>query len=262
MKSTEYPSSLTEAEFMQIKPCLMVKRRSKWPLLNILNAILYICNGGIKWRDVPHDFEVPWQTVYWYFRKWTGEGVWQAVNDQVVMLRRMEKGGMPSPSFAVIDSQTVHNTPTAIAQVGYDGGKKIKGRIRLLVVDSQGHLLCVRVVNAALHDGTAALKWWKQELKKTPLLQRVERLYGDTHFGGRFKEGIEKQKGVEVITSHEQIGVTKDGMRLHKKRWVVERTFAWELCSRRLTRDFERKPEHAEAFLYISSISRILRNLN
>lgn len=262
MKSTDYPSSLTEAEFKQIKPCLSVKRRSKWPLLNILNAVLYICNGGIKWRDVPHDFEVPWQTVYWYFRKWTEQGVWQLINDQVVMLRRIEKGGAPAPSFAVVDTQTVHNTPTAIAQVGYDGAKKIKGRKRLLVVDSQGHLLCVRVVSAALHDGTAALRWWQQELKKMPLLSGVERLYGDRHFGGRFKRSMEKAGGVEVITTHEQIGVTTGGMKLHKRRWVVERTFAWELCSRRLTRDFERKPEHAEAFFYISSISRILRNLN
>jgi putative transposase len=177
------------------------------------------------------------------------------------MLRRIEKGGAPAPSFAVVDSQTVHNTPTAGGEVGYDGGKKIKGRKRLLVVDSQGHLLSVRVVSAALHDGTAALRWWQKELRETPLLTGVERIYGDKHFGGRFKEGVETQ-AIKVITAHEQIGVTKDGMKLHKRRWVVERTFAWELCSRRLARDFERKVEHAEAFFYISSISRILRNLN
>ena len=262
MKNTEYCSSLTEAEFEQIKPCLNVKRRSKWDLLNIVNAILYICDGGVKWRNLPHDFAVPWQTVYWYFGKWTRQGVWQLVNDQVVMLRRMDKGGTPSPSFAVVDSETVHNTPTAAEDVGYDGGKKIKGRKRIFVVDSQGHLLSVRVVSAACHDGTAALKWWQQELKQAPLLSAVERLYGDKHFGGKFKKGVEAKKGVEVITTHEQIAVTKDGMKLHKRRWVVERTIAWELCSRRLARDFERKPEHAEAFCYISSFSRILRNLN
>ena len=160
----------------QIKPCLIVKRRSKWPLLNILNAILYGCDGGIKGRDLPHDFDVPWTTVYWYFRKWTRQGVWQAVNDQMVMLCRMQKGAAPSPSFAVVDSQTVHNTPTAKEEVGYAGGKKIKGRKPLMVVDSQGHRLCVRVVSAAVHDGTAALLWWKQELKTTPLLSGIERL--------------------------------------------------------------------------------------
>jgi putative transposase len=262
MKSTDYCSSLTEAEFEQIKPCLNVKRSSKWNLFDIVNAILYICDGGIKWRNLPHDFALPWQTVYWYFGKWTKQGVWQTLNDQLVMLRRIEKGGTPSPSFAVVDSQTVHNTQTAIEEVGYDGGKKIKGRKRLLVVDSQGHLLSVRVVSAKCHDGTAALNWWQQELRTTPLLSEMERLYGDTHFGGRFKKGVEAADGIEVITSHEQIGVTTDGMKLHKKRWVVERTFAWELCSRRLARDFERKVENAEAFFYLSSISRILRNLN
>lgn len=262
MKTTDYPGSLTEAQFEQIKPCLNVQRRSKWNLLNIVNAILYVCDGGVKWRNVPHDFGVPWQTVYWYFGKWSREGVWQAVNDGVVMLRRMDKGGAPAPSFAVVDSETVHNTATAIVEVGYDGGKKIKGRKRLFAVDSQGHLLCVRVVSAGCHDGTAALQWWQQELKETPLLSEVGRLYGDSHFAGKFKAGVEAEEGVKVITSHEQIGETSDGMKLHKKRWVVERTIAWELCSRRLARDFERKPEHAEAFCYISSISRILRNLN
>jgi putative transposase len=177
------------------------------------------------------------------------------------MLRRIEKGGAPAPSFAVVDSQTVHNTPTAIEDAGYDGGKKIKGRKRMMVVDSQGHLLSVRVVSAACHDGTTALKWWQQELRKAPLLSEIERLYGDRHFGGRFKEGVEKTEDIKVITTHEQIGITKDGMKLHKKRWVVERTFAWELCSRRLTRDFERKVEHAQAFFYISAISRSLRTL-
>lgn len=262
MKSTEYCSSLTEAQFEQVKPCLNVKRCSKWDLLDIVNAILYIGDGGNKWRDVPHDFEVPWQTVYWYFWKWTRQGVWQLVNDQVVMLRRMAIGGEPAPSYAVLDSETVHNTATAIEEVGYDGGKKIKGRKRFFVADSRGHLLSVRVVSAACHDGTAALRWWQEELKQMPLLCNIERLYGDRHFGGRFKAVIEAEQDLRVITSHEQIGVTKDGMKLHKKRWVVERTIAWELCSRRLARDYERKPEHAEAFCYISSISRILRNLS
>jgi putative transposase len=158
MKNTDYPSSLTEAEFEQIKPCLKIKRQSKWKRLNIVNAILYICDGGIKWRNLPHDFVVPWQTVYWYFRKWGQEGIWQAVNEQLVMLRRMDKGGAPSPSFVVVDSETVHNTATATEDVGVDAGKKIKGRKRILVVDSQGHLLSVRVVSARCHDGTAALK--------------------------------------------------------------------------------------------------------
>src|ERR671927_215044 len=109
MKNTDYPSSLTEAEIEQIKPCLNVKRCSKWPLPDIINAILYICDGGIKWRNLPHDFGVPWQTVYWYFGKWTKQGVWQSVNDQVVMLRRIAIGGAPVPSYAVVDSETVHN---------------------------------------------------------------------------------------------------------------------------------------------------------
>lgn len=260
MKSTEYCSSLTEAEFELIKPCLNGKRTSKWPLLDIVNAIFYVCDGGIKWRDVPHDFLVPWQTAYWYFQKWVRAGVWQLLNDELVMLRRVQKGVAPVPGFSVIDAQSVANTPTATSEVGVDMGKKTKGRKRLIVVDSQGHLLCVRVVGAGHHDGTAALQWWREELYCLPLLSGVERLYGDTHFGGRFKEGVQNSSAIEVITKHEQVAVSKDAMKVHKKRWVVERTFAWELNSRRLTRDFERKPEHSEAFCLISSINRMIRN--
>jgi putative transposase len=260
MKTTDYPSSITEAEFEQIKPCLNSRRRSKWKMLNIINAIFYLCDGGIKWRSLPHDFGVPWPTVYWYFQKWVQQGVWQAVNDPLVMLQRVAKGANAVPSFAVLDSQSIANAATASEETGLDMGKKTKGRKRLLVVDSQGYLVDVRVVSAAHHDGTIGLQWGWQGGRKLPLLTAVERLYGDTHFGGRFKKVIEEMCGVEVITTHEQIGVTKEGMKLHKKRWVVERTFAWELCSRRLTRDFERKPEHAEAFCFISSINRMFRN--
>lgn len=138
-------------------------------------------------------------------------------------------------------------------------GKKIKGGKRLLVVASQGYLLCVRVVSAALHDGTAALKWRQQEGKKTPLLKEVVRIYGDTRWRPVQKRG-RKNKNIKVTTTHDQIGVTKDGMKLHKRRWVVEKTFAWELCSRKLARDFKRKPEHAEAVCYTSFLSRILQN--
>lgn len=260
MKSTEYCSSLTEAEFELIKPCLKVQRRSKWNLLGIVNAIFYVCDGGIKWRDVPHDFSVPWQTVYWYFQKWVSQGVWQHLNDELVMCRRVQKGADPVPSFSVIDAQSVHNAQTATNEVGVDMGKRTKGRKRLILVDSQGHLLCVRVVGAGHHDGTAALKWWSEEVSMLPLLSEIERLYGDMHFGGRFKKGVEEKGLVKVITTHQLAGISKNGMKVHKNRWVVERTFAWELNSRRLSRDFERKTQHSEAFCLISSINRMIKN--
>jgi putative transposase len=159
-------------------------------------------------------------------------------------------------------SETVHNTATATGDGGVDAGKKSKGRKPFLVVHSQGHWLSVRVLSARCHNGTAALKWWPQELKKTPLLTGLKRMYGDRHLGGTFKEGVEADTTLKVIAPQEQIGVTKDGMKWHKKRRVVERTYAWERCSQRPTRDFKRKPRQAEAFCCISSISRILRNRN
>jgi hypothetical protein len=119
-------------------------------------------------------------------------------------------------THSLLCSETVHNTATATGDGGVDAGKKSKGRKPFLVVHSQGHWLSVRVLSARCHNGTAALKWWPQELKKTPLLTGLKRMYGDRHLGGTFKEGVEADTTLKVIAPQEQIGVTKDGMKLHK----------------------------------------------
>jgi putative transposase len=261
MKKTIYPSDITGQELELIKPCLNIRRQSKWPLLQLINAIFYICREGVQWRSLPQDFEVPWQTVYWYFSKWSRQGSWQAVNEQLVLVRRGRCGAQPLPSSLLIDSQTVANSPTATEHTGVDGGKRTKGRKRLLLTDSQGNLLSVLVFAAHRHDGATALQWWSETLTHTPLLSEAGTISGDQHFGGRFKQGVEKSSPVQVVAAMEPVTRTKQPhFTIYKKRWVVERTIAWETTSRRLARDYERKTLHAEAFLLISSVVRLLKN--
>lgn len=261
MSATRYRTDLTEAEFERIKPCLRTQRASKWPLLMIVNAILYVCGEGVKWRALPKDFGLPWQTAYWYFRKWTGTQSWQAANDVLVMLRRQRAGAAPLPRTLTIDSQSVKNAATAARQVGTDGGKKIRGRKRLELNDSSGNLLMVKVFAANGHDGPAALRWWQQVLSAHPLLADVTLIKADHHFGGVFKKGVERASPVRVAIAGELVEKpSQRAMPVHKGRWVAERTIGWTMNSRRLVRDYERLPEHSEAFVIISSIARLLKN--
>lgn len=226
----------------------------------IVNAIFYVCGEGVKWRALPKDFSVPWKRVYWYFSKWSKGGNWAALNEQLVMIRRQAGGAAPLPSALIIDSQSVKNTACATTSIGIDGGKRIKGRKTMMVVDTQGNLLMVKVFAANRHDGPAALRWWSQQLAAHLLLSDVRIIRGDHHFGGVFKEGVEADSGVRVeVVSKLVEKPSQQAMPVHKGRWVVERTIAWESNSSRLSKDYERLPEHSEAFLLISSISRLIK---
>ena len=261
MKQIQYQTDLTGPQFESIKPCLQIGRLSKWPLIQLLNAIFYVCGEGIKWRSLPKDHFPPWQTVYWYFAKWRSDGTWQAINEQLVLLRRQRSGRTPLPTSLVIDSQTVKNTATATSRTGTDGGKKIKGRKRMLLVDGQGNLLAVKAFEANRHDGPVAAEWWQQSLSSYGLFEEVGLIKADHHFGGVFKSGVEKDTAIRVEISTELVDkASQQTMPVHKGRWVVERTIAWESASRRLARDYERLTESSEAFCLISSISRLIRN--
>ena len=261
MKTTAYRTDITGAEFDPVKSCLQIKRASKWPLIMIVNAIFYVCGEGIKWRALPADFGLPWQTAYWYFRKWTESGAWAAINEALVMIRRQSCGAQALPATLIIDAQSVKNSPTATSTVGTDGGKKIKGRKRMLVVDSAGNLLAVKVFAANRHDGPMALSWWRDELCSTPFFEAVSKIKGDHHFGGKFRAGVERHSEVRVEIS--AIAVQRPSqsvMPVHKGRWVVERSIAWESNSRRLSKDYERLPQSSEAFCLISAIARLIKH--
>ena len=262
MKQTTYQTDLTDPEFDVIKPCLHVQRESKWPLIRIFNAILYVCGEGIKWRALPTDFGVPWQTVYWYFRKWIADETWIAVNEELVMIRRQRQDLNALPSILIIDSQSVKNSATATNAIGVDGGKKIKGRKRIIITDSGGNLLYVRVVAANRHDGPAAWRWWRGVLDQQPILARVQTIRADSHYAGIFKSHLQAATSIRVDISSELVAKASQlNMPVHKGRWVVERTNGWNTNSRRLARDYERLPACSEAFCIISSIARLIHNV-
>ena len=128
---------------------------------DIVDGILYLTKNGCVWRDLPDCFP-PWATVYWYFSKWTATGTWKNISDCLIVDYREKTGKKAQPSVGVIDSQSVKNSPTATEMTGVDGGKKVKGRKRFFLVDTQGNLLDSFIVPANSYDGTTALSYWSK----------------------------------------------------------------------------------------------------
>jgi len=129
-------------------------------------AIFYPTKNGVIWRGLPEGFP-PWQTVYWYFLKWSRNDTWMHIFNERgrppgVMIHRLRVDKKPVPTVAVIDSQSVKNSSTFTEQISFDGGKRIKGRKRFLMIDTMGHLSWIDVRPANVHNGQAGVTFWKQ----------------------------------------------------------------------------------------------------
>src|SRR5947207_1374709 len=159
MKRKPYPSDLTDEQWALLEPLLPDAKPGGHPrttnLREALNALFYLMREGCSWRAIPHDFGIPWRTIYNYYRAWTADGTWERLVAALRIRARRAAGRDPEPHTGYIDSQSV-KTALGGAARGYDPAKKVQGRKRHIVVDSLGLLLAVLVTGAEVDDARAA----------------------------------------------------------------------------------------------------------
>ena len=217
----------------------------------VVNAIFYVMRSGCPWRLLPHEFP-PWRTVYRWFAAWRDEGLFERVNHALVMADREQSGREASPTAAVIDSQSVKTTESGGPR-GYDAAKKVMGRKRHALVDTDGRALLLVPHAASLQDRDGAGPVLRASRRPFPFIERV---FADAGYAGE-RVATATRIAIEIVKKQpDQVGFA-----VHPRRWVVERLFAWLGRNRRLAKDFEATLASATAFLYAASVLLITRRL-
>ena len=257
-KTKRYPTDLTDEEWVRIEPFLprspKCGRRRSVDLREILNAIRYMARSGGGWRMLPKDFP-PWQTVYWWFRRFVRLLLFRTIHDLALMIDRERAGREASPSAGIIDSQSI-KAPSA-RERGFDANKKVVGRKRHIAVDTDGRLLMVNLTTADISDSAGAQIIIAAIRKRWPWLKHLfaDGAYDRTRL-------MDKAAFLDFVIEIVRRIDGEPGFKVLPRRWVVERTFGWLVRWRRLVRDYEQRLDVSEAMIHVAMGSLLLRRIS
>jgi putative transposase len=263
-KRQAYPSDLTDAQWAILAPMIPASRPveggrpRELEMREVLNTLLYLNRSGCQGEMLPHDV-LPKSSVYDYFAQWRDDGTWSKMLTALRKRVRQAAGREATPRAACSDSQSVKTPEIGGKERGYDGGKRSKGRKRHFLVDPLGLLLAVVIPSAQIEDGVAAVGVLEQVQAQD--FPRLQTRFGDNKYHNpALEDWLAKNRPGWRIEGKARPEGTK-GFLPVRKRWVVERTKAWNGRARRNSKDYERKPASAAARIHLSNIHLRLRKL-
>ena len=248
-----YPSDITDEEWEDYRPFfpelvgIPGVSEPKTTTRELLNAIRYMERTGAQYRLLPHDFP-PWSTVMKHFTRWRDGGYFQEFREHMAARGRLQAGRNQAPTAGAMDSQSMKTMPlTPGTEVGYDGGKKTKGRKRHIFVDILGILLAVIVTPASVQDRDGGARLMHLVAGLIPTVQLA---FVDYAYNGEVIAQASRDTGIATEMTVKPEG--QEGFIPVRKRWVVERTFGWMTWSRRLSKDYEKTAASSQAWFEIA----------
>lgn len=255
-----YKTDLTDEQWEAIRVFVEVEQTAGRPrevdLREVVNTLLYLTHAGCPWDMLPHDL-LPKTTAWSYFKKWKQDGTLGRILEQLNRRVRQAAGREEEPSLVIVDSQSTKTAHGGEA-IGLDGFKKVKGRKRHMVTDVLGLVLAVSLTGANVPDGKllVPLVQQLQRAPEKPLTVLADGAYGIADYPERFRQAFPQEHIKLQLTKKDPAQKT---FKVIPKRWIVERTHAWNGNARRLSKDYEKTLTSSIGFIHLAAIARNLK---